>query len=324
MDKTALENIAKALVAPGKGILAADESAKTITKRFAAVGLTSNPELNRKYREMLFTAPGIEKFISGIIMFDETIRQNIPISKLIIPGIKVDEGLEPFGENGEEITRGLSGLDARLKEYLNFGLKFTKWRGVFKISDITPSEGFVLENVERMVQFAKISQENGFVPIVEPEVLLDGDHTTSRCEEVETKVLKKLFEKLSQQEVHLPGLLLKASMILPGKDSGVVADPYEVARVTVRTLVNSVPPEVAGVVFLSGGQSEEEATANLREINKSAGGRSEILWPLSFSFGRGLQNSALLTWAGKDENVKTAQETFIVRAKANSEARYGK
>lgn len=321
MDKAALETVAKALVAPGKGILAADESTKTITKRFAAIGLTSTPELNRRYRGMLFTTPGIENYISGIIMFDETIRQKIPINKAIIPGIKVDEGLEPWGETKEEVTKGLTGLEGRLKEYLNFGLKFSKWRGVFKISATTPSEGFLIENLERMAKFAKISQESGFVPVVEPEILLDGDHTTSKCEETETKVLKKLFEKLAILGVYLPGLLLKTSMVMPGKDSGVKAEPLEVAQATLRALKNSTPGEVTGIVFLSGGQGEEEATANLREINKIAAGSP---WQLSFSFGRALQNSALLLWAGKDENINAAQGTFLARAKANSEARYGK
>jgi len=321
MDKIALETVARDLVAPGKGILAADESTKTIEKRFTAVGLRSTAELNRKYREMLFTTPGIEEYISGIIMFDETVRQNIPINKSVIPGIKVDEGLEPFGENREEITKGLAGLEVRLKEYLNFDLKFSKWRGVFKISATTPSEGFLIENLERVAKFAEISQRLGLVPIVEPEILLDGDHTTSKCEETETKVLKKLFEKLAILGVYLPGLLLKTSMVLPGKDSGVKAEPLEVAQATLRTLKNSVPPDVPGIVFLAGGQSEEEATANLREINKIGVGSP---WQLSFSFGRALQNSALEIWAGKDENVKKAQEAFYIRAKLNSEARYGR
>lgn len=320
MNNDSLKEVAQALVAPGKGILAADESTKTIEKRFTSVGLQSTEEARRKYREMLFTTSGIEQYISGIIMFDETVRQNIPLNAKIIPGIKVDEGLELFGEGGEEATKGLSGLEERLKEFLSFGLKFTKWRGVFKISATTPSEGFLIENLERMAEFAKISQEAGFVPIVEPEVLLDGDHTTGRCEEVETKVLQKLFEKLLQQKVYLPGLLLKPSMVLPGKDSGIVAESLEVAQATLRTLTNSVPPDVAGIVFLSGGQSEEEATANLREINKVG---ANAPWPLSFSFGRGLQNSALSTWAGEDENIKAAQAAFLARAKANSEAILG-
>lgn len=329
MNTARLEEVANALVTPGKGILAADESTKTITKRFAAIGLTSTPELNRKYREMLFTTSGIGEFISGVILFDETVRQTsqgtmftqLLKNEGIIPGIKVDEGLEPFTQTNEEVTKGLDNLETRLTEYQNYGLGFTKWRGIFKISDTTPSEGFMIENLERMVEFAKISQDAGFVPIVEPEILLDGKHTTTRCEEIETKILIKLFEKLSVGQVYLPGLLLKTSMVMPGKESGVKADPFEVAQVTIRTLKKSVPAEVAGIVFLSGGQSEEEATANLKEINKV---EPNPPWPMSFSFGRALQNSALMVWGGKDENIKLAQEAFLVRAKANSEARYGR
>jgi len=219
------------------------------------------------------------------------------------------------------VTKGLEGLESRLQEYLGMGAKFTKWRGVFKIAATTPTEGFIIENLEKMAAFAKISQDAGFVPIVEPEVLLDGSHTTSRCEEVETKVLQKLFEKLAVQSVYLPGLLLKTSMVMPGKESGVKAEPLEVAQATLRTLQNSVPPEVAGIVFLSGGQSEEEATHNLREICKTG---VNSPWPLGFSFERALQNSALLLWTGKDENIKAAQAAFLARARANSEARYGR
>ncbi|MCX6706282.1 MAG: fructose-bisphosphate aldolase class I [Candidatus Woesebacteria bacterium] len=318
-----MKETAQRLVASSKGILAADESTKTITKMFEAINLTSTPELNKKYRKMLFTAVGIEEFISGVILYNETIRQGlgkILEGKAIIPGIKVDEGLEPFGEGEEEATKGLEGLPERLKEYLEMGAKFTKWRGVFRISDTTPTDSFLEENLGRMVKFAKISQEVGLVPIVEPEILLDGNHTTTRCEEIETKVLKLLFEKLVAEGVDLSSLILKTSMVLPGKDNGVKAAPLEVAKVTVRTLKNSVPSGIAGVVFLSGGQSPNEATDNLNEIEKNLDG---ISFPLSFSFGRALQEEALNSWKGFDENIKIAQEVFINRARKVFFARKG-
>jgi fructose-bisphosphate aldolase class I len=319
-----MKDTARKLVLSPKGILAADESTKTITKRFLAIGLTSTPELNKKYREMLFTTPGIEEFISGVILYDETIRQGlgkILDEKGIIVGIKVDGGLESFGEGEEEATSGLEGLFERLKEYFSLGAKFTKWRGVFRISDTTPTDSFLEENLNRMVKFAKVSQSTGLVPIVEPEILLDGNHTTTRCEEIETKVLKLLFEKLVAEGIDLASLVLKTSMVLPGKDNGVKAAPLEAAKVTVRTLKNSVPSEVAGIVFLSGGQSPDEATSNLNEIEKNIDG---LTIPLSFSFGRALQEEALQVWTGLDENIKTAQEVFLNRARKVSLAREGK
>lgn len=324
-----MKETAQRLLAPGKGILAADESTKTITKRFESIGLTSTPELNKKYREMLFTTAGIEEYISGVILYDETLRQESqgkPFPKLladrgIIPGIKVDEGLEPFGEGEEEATKGLDGLPQRLKEYLEMGAKFTKWRGVFRASDIYPTDSFLEENLGRMVKYAKISQAMGLVSIVEPEVLLDGNHTTAKCEEVETKVLKLLFEKLVAEVVDLSSLILKTSMVLPGKDNGVKTAPLEVAKATVRTLLNSVPQEVAGVVFLSGGQSPDEATNNLNEIEKNLDG---LIFPVSFSFARALQEEALKVWGGKDENIKAAQNVFYERARKVSQARDGK
>lgn len=319
-----LKEVASQLLASPKGILAADESTKTITKRFETIGLTSTPDLNKKYREMLFTTPEIEEYISGVILYDETIRQGlgeILKEKGIIPGIKVDEGLEPFGEGEEEATKGLEGLPERLKEYLSMSAKFTKWRGVFRISDIYPTDSFLEENLGRMVKYAKISQTMGLVPIVEPEVLLDGNYTTAKCEEVETKVLKLLFEKLVAEGVDLSSLILKTSMVLPGKDNGVKAAPLEVAKATVRTLLNSVPQEVAGVVFLSGGQSPDQATCNLNEIEKNLDG---LIFPVSFSFARALQEEALKVWGGKDENIKAAQNVFYERARKVSQARDGK
>lgn len=317
------------ILAPGKGLLAADESTHTIEKRFTALGLTSTPELNRVYRQMLFTTPGIEEFLGGVIMFDETVRQKTDggilfpeflTQKGIIPGIKVDGGLEPFNDSLEQITKGLEGLADRLKEYSGMGLKFTKWRGAFAISDIFPTDAFLEEDLSRMTEFAKISQDGGFVPIVEPEVLLDGNHTTTRCELVETKVLQILFEKLKAAGVDLSNLILKTSMVLPGKDSGVKAAPLEVAQATLRTLKNSVPKDAFGVVFLSGGQTPDEATNNLNEIVKLKG---DVAWQVSFSFARALQEEAMKEWSGKDENIPAAQKVFFERAKRVSQARKG-
>jgi fructose-bisphosphate aldolase class I len=323
-----MQEIISKLLTPGKGLLAADESAKTITKRFAAIGLASTSELNRQYREMLFTTPAIEEFISGIILFEETIGQTLQgklapqllVDKGIVPGIKVDEGLEPFNGDKEEVTRGLEGLGERLKRYLASGLMFTKWRGAFAISDIFPTDAFLEENLGRMAKFAKISQENNLIPIVEPEILLDGNHTTARCEEISIKVWKKLFEKLHSEGVNLSAILLKTSMVLPGKNSGVKPAPLEIAHATLRALKNAVPTEVPGVLFLSGGQSPDEATANLNEIVKVGQGAP---WQLSFSFARALQEEAMQAWGGRQENVKIAQEAFYKRASLVSKARRG-
>lgn len=324
-----IKETAQKLVAPGKGLLAADESTTTIEKRFASLGIESTPETHRKYREMLMTTPEIENYLGGVILYDETVRQeaqekpfaNFLTEKGIIPGIKVDEGLEPFNGGEERATKGIDTLDARLKEYAKMGLKFTKWRAVFSISDIYPSDAFLEENIKRLSEYAKISQANDFTPIVEPEILLTGNHTTTRCEEIETKVLKMLFDKLKSENVDLGGLLLKTSMVLPGKDSGVKAEPLEVAHATLRTLQNSVPPEVCGIVFLSGGQSPDEVTNNLNEIVKLKGNST---WEISFSFARALQEEAMAVWNGKDENITLAQDTFMRRLKSVSDARNGK
>jgi fructose-bisphosphate aldolase class I len=316
------------LLFPGKGILAADESTHTIEKRFAPLGIESTPEMHRKYREMLLTTVGAENFLSGVIFFDETVRQKIGEKSFpeyisergTVPGIKVDEGLEPFNGTEEKITKGVETLDVRLKEYKPMGLKFTKWRAAISISDIFPTDDFLKEDMGRMALFASISQQNDFVPIVEPEVLLDGNHTITRCGEIEVKVLLTLFEKLREKNVDLTGLLLKTSMVLPGKDSGVKGAPLEVAGATLSALKRSVPPEVPGIVFLSGGQSPDEATANLNEIVKSKSGAP---WVVSFSFARALQEEALSAWGGKDENVAVAQEVFIRRLRKVSKARKG-
>jgi len=323
-----MEDSIQKILAEGKGILAADESAKTIEKRFAPLGLTSTPELNQKYREMLLTTPGVEQYLGGVILFDETAHQSIDgksfpqylTERGIVPGIKVDGGLENFDGSFEQITKVPADLDAKLKEYYQMGLRFTKWRAAIKITDIFPTDAFLEEDLNRMVDFATASQANQMVPVVEPEVLLDGNHTTTRCEEIETKVLKILFEKLKSGGVDLTKLLLKTSMVLPGEASGVKAEPLEVASVTLRTLKNSVPPEVPGIVFLSGGQTSDEATNNLDEIVKL---KNDAPWQLSFSFARALQSEALEIWAGKDENVVTAQKIFVTRLGLVSKARNG-
>ena len=318
-----MEEIIKKLLAPSKGLLAADESTHTIEKRFAAVGLQSTAELNRKYREILFTTPGIEKYLGGVILFDESVRQGlnkILDQKGIVPGIKVDGGLEPFNGTEEQITKVPEDLEAKLKEYFEKGLRFTKWRVAIMISGIFPTDAFLEEDLNRMVEFAKVSQAEGFVPIVEPEVLLDGNHTTTRCAEISVKVWHILFEKLKIAGVDLKNLILKTNMVLPGKDSGVKAEPLEIAEATLRSLKKSVPPEVGGIVFLSGGQTPDEATNNLNEIEKRKDGSP---WPISFSFSRALQEETMKEWLGKDENVGPAQKTFLNRLVMVSKARNG-
>lgn len=314
------------LLAPYKGILAADESTNTITKRFQALGLTSTPELNKQYREMLFTTTDFEKYISGVILFDESIKQGlgeILKSKGVLVGIKVDEGLENFNDTEEQVTKGLDGLSERLDEYKSLGATFTKWRGVIKISDLYPSDAFLNETLGRMAKYAKVVQEKGMTPIVEPEVLLDGNHTTTRCEEIMTKTLKRMFELLKAEEVDLTNLLLKSSMVLPGKDSGVTVMPLEVSNATLRTFKNSVPSEIPGIVFLSGGQTPDSAINNLNEIVKLNKESKFGPWDISFSYSRALQNDAMATWAGKDENREKAQEVFLDRLQKVSKARMG-
>ncbi len=326
-----MNQTAQNLLQPYKGILAADESTPSITKRFASLGLTSTPELNKEYRKMLFTAPDVEKYVSGVILFEETLRQEaqgkpfaeILKNKSIEVGIKVDQGLESFNGTDEQITKGLDGLGERLDEYKNLGATFTKWRMVVKITDNFPSEPFLAESLNRMADYAKIVQEKGMTPIVEPEVLLDGNHTNTRCEEITTKTLKKLFEVLKEKNVDLDNLILKASMVIPGKESGVIVMPLEVSNSTLRTLQNSVPTEVNGIVFLSGGQTPDQATFNLNEINKLNKDHKFGPWELSFSFGRALQEEALKVWNGKVENVANAQRVFIERLQKVSKARMG-
>lgn len=314
------------LLAPYKGILAADESTPSITKRFESLGLVSTPELNKEYRTMLFTTPDIEKYISGVILFDETIKQGLGETlkqRGIEVGIKVDQGLESFNGTEEQVTKGLEGLGDRLEEYKKLGATFTKWRMAAKITDNYPSDPFLKESLTRMADYAKLVQDNGMVPIVEPEVLLDGKHTNTRCEEITTKTLRALFEILKEKNVDLDNLILKASMVIPGKDSGVIVMPLEVSNSTLRTLQNSVPVEVPLIVFLSGGQTPDQSTFNLNEISKLNKGKQFGPWELSFSFGRALQEETMKEWSGKLENIENAQKVFLDRLQKVSKARQG-
>lgn len=313
------------LLVPYKGILAADGT-NGIIKRFEAAGLTFSSELDIRYKTMLFGTDSLENFISGVILNDKNIREGlgeILRKKNIAIGIKVDQGLESFNNTDEQITKGIDGLGERLEEYKRLGASFTKWRAVFKISDIYPTEGLLSDSLSRMADYAKVVQDHGLLPIVEPEVLLEGNHTNTRCEEISTKVLKRLFEILIEKNVNLDALILKASMIIPGKESGVVVMPLEVSNSTLRTLQNSVPVEVPGIVFLSGGQSFDSAIFNLNEISKLNKEKIFGQWDLTFSFERALQEGVLGVWQGKDENVTEAQQVFLDRLQKVSKARMG-
>ena len=325
-----LNSIARTLVVPGKGILAADWSFGTIEKQFSKIGIESTEENRRSYREMFFTTSGIEEYISGVIFFDETVyqktKENVSFPQVlekkgIIPGVRVDEGSEPFkGSSNERVTKGIDTLSTRLSKYTKENLKFTKWRGVFLIGDGLPTGELIRKNSQLLAKFAKLSQEKGLVPIVEPEVLLDGDHEIAVCEEVTKKAFSNVFSELEKEKVDLKGILLKPNMVLPGKDSPKKVSPNEIASATLRVLAKTVPEEVPGIVFLSGGQSPEESTANLNAINS----QGSYPWELSFSFARALQEPALMSWKGKPENVTMAKEAFYKRARLNSLARQGK
>lgn len=329
MDNTQLIDTAKSLVAPRKGILATDESSKTIQKKFDKIGLTSTPETNLFYRQMFFTTPGIEDYISGVILYDETIRQSTDgksvaeylESKGILPGIKVDKGawkLANFPE--EKIIEGLDGLRDRLIEYKELGAKFAKWRVVITIGEEIPTDTCIESNAEALARYAALCQEQDIVPIVEPEVLMDGGHSLEQCQEVTAKTLKAVFEKLKAHKIVLEGMILKPNMVISGKDSLTQANSKEIAQATVETFLEVVPKEVAGIVFLSGGQTPDEATENLKEINLIPGSP----WQLSYSYGRALQDEALKAWAGKQENIEVAQKAFLERSKKVSEARSAK
>jgi fructose-bisphosphate aldolase class I len=322
-----LQATARALVAEGKGILAADESDGTIKKRFDSIGVESTEETRRAYRDLLFTTESVEEYISGVILFDETIRQSsadgTPFTELlerrgIIPGIKVDKGAKPLAlAEGETITEGLDGLRERLKEYRELGARFAKWRGTYSISDTLPSEYCMWTNAHALARYAALCQEAGLVPIVEPEVLMDGDHTIERSFHVTSRVLFAVFTELADQKVQLEGTLLKPNMVLSGYDASERAGADEVAEETIRCFKRHVPAAVPGIVFLSGGQSDEDATANLNAMNKLG----PHPWQLSFSYGRALQAPALKAWAG--DNVEGGQRAFYHRAKMNSAARSG-
>ena len=332
---SSLHDIAQKLVAPGKGILAADESDSTCAKRFDKYGIPKTPEMRRKWRELLLTTPAIERGLSGVILFDETIRQQTsggaPFAEFlsgrgILPGVKVDQKTEPLvGSPEEEATKGLEGLPERLAEYATLGATFTKWRAVIRIDGAKgfPTKECIAENARRMAQYAKESQRAGLVPLVEPEVLLDGAHTLTRSQEAITKTLAEVFAALKNAGVDLGELLLKSSMALPGKDSGVSATQREIAEATLEAFFATVPKEVPGIVFLSGGQTPEEATTRLNEIVKLGRAR-KAPWRLSFSYSRALQDPVLKAWAGKDENVKQAQEIFRKRVEETALAAEGK
>jgi fructose-bisphosphate aldolase class I len=324
-----LEQTAKALVAEGKGILAADESDSTIKKRFDSIGVESTEENRRAYRELLFGTEGAEEFISGVILYDETIRQSAsdgtPFPKLleskgIIPGIKVDKGAKPLANaDGETVTEGLDGLRERLAEYRELGARFAKWRATYSISDHLPSDYCTWTNAHALARYAALCQEAGLVPIVEPEVLQDGTHTIERSFHVTSRVLGAVYTELFDQRVRLEGTLLKPNMVLSGYDASPRAAADEVAEWTLKCFRRHVPAAVPGIVFLSGGQSDEDATANLNAMNK----RGPHPWQLSFSYGRALQAPALKAWGGKPENVEAARRAYYHRAKMNSAARTG-
>jgi fructose-bisphosphate aldolase class I len=330
MSLKELETVARAMVAKGKGILAADESSGTIKRRFDSIKIESNEDTRRAYREMLLTTKGLEEAISGVILFDETIRTAIsdgtPFPQVlsrkgIMPGIKVDKGpVDIPGFPGEVVTEGLDGLRGRVKEYRDFGAKFAKWRAVITIGDGIPTPACLDLNAHALARYAALCQEGGLVPIVEPEVLLDGSHTIERCEEVTQETLKVVFSALANQRVYLEGMILKPSMVVSGKDCPRQAGVEEVAERTIRCLKRTVPGAVPGIAFLSGGQSAESATEHLNAMN-SMGPHP---WEVSFSYARALQDPALRSWKGQAANVAAAQKIFYHRAKCNSAARYGK
>ena len=329
MSLNTLEEIAEYIVSDGKGILAADESNPTCGKRFDSIGVESTESNRRDYREMLFRSSGMKDNIGGVILFDETIRQNAqdgtPLIELIknqgaLPGIKVDKGLAPLDSSPEEtITQGLDGLDERCKEYFTLGAKFTKWRAVIKISDDIPTDACIQANMEALARYAKIVQENNMVPMVEPEVLMDGNHSIERCYEVTSKSLNTLFKCLKDQGVNIAGTILKPNMVTSGSTAEAQASIQEVAEMTVQCLKENVPSDLPGITFLSGGQSDVNATAHLDAMNKIGG----FSWKLSFSYGRALQQPSLKAWLGKEENVPQAQEALSHRALMNKLAANG-
>ena len=329
MALESLEEIAAYIVEDGRGILAADESNPTCGKRFDSIGVESTEGNRRDYREMLFRSEGMKGNIGGVILFDETIRQkaedgtslvNIITAQGALPGIKVDKGLKPLDDSPEEtVTQGLDGLNERCSEYEKIGAKFAKWRAVINIGEGIPTEDCINQNMEALAKYAKIVQENKMVPIVEPEVLMDGNHSIDRCLEVTSKTLSALFNYLEEHGVNIKGTLLKPSMVISGKDAIEQAGVEEVAEKTLKCLIANVPSDLPGITFLSGGQSDIDATAHLDAMNKIGG----FDWKLSFSYGRALQQPALKTWLGKKENAEAAQAALSHRALMNKKAAQG-
>jgi fructose-bisphosphate aldolase class I len=330
--KELMENASR-IARPGFGILAADESTGTIGKRFDNIKLENTEENRRKYRELLFTTPGIENYISGVILYEETVKQSTKEGKLfldllkekgILPGIKVDKGTAVLpGTNDETATLGLDDLAKRAKEFYDKGIRFAKWRAVLKIDGDAPTPQAIQENAWGLARYAAICQENGLVPIVEPEILADGAHSIDKSLVISQKVFAAVFKALHDNNIFFEGILLKPNMVTPGSSdpNRASVSAREIAEKTILALSRTVPPAVPGITFLSGGQSEEEATLNLDEMNKSS---LKKPWALTFSYGRALQHSTIKTWAGKDENFLAAQNVLITRAKANSEASLGK
>lgn len=325
-----LHTTAKAMVAKGKGILAMDESSGTCKKRFDKAGIADNVENRRAYRDLLLTAPGLADYVSGAILYDETIRQATSDGTAfpefmkkagIIVGIKVDTGAKDLaGFPGEKVTEGLDGLRERLAEYKKLGARFAKWRAVITIGDGIPSPGCYEANAHGLARYAALCQEAGIVPIVEPEVLIDGTHTLERCYAVTEETLRTVFRELAAQRIAFDGMILKASMVISGKECSKQAGVKDVAEQTVRCLRNTVPVSVAGVAFLSGGQTTEQASAHLNAMNTMF---KDLPWPLTFSYARALQQPALDAWKGKPENVKAAQKLLLHRARLNSAASTG-
>ncbi|MGB6449232.1 MAG: class I fructose-bisphosphate aldolase [Steroidobacteraceae bacterium] len=330
MNRSELERVARAMVVKGKGLLAADESSGTIKKRFDVIKLDSTEEHRRAYREMLFTAPGASDSLSGVILFDETIRQKthdgVPfpdylVQHGVIPGIKVDEGAKPLaGFPGETITEGLDGLRERLIEYRKLGARFAKWRAVIDIGEGIPTAFAVRANAHALARYAALCQEQEIVPIVEPEVLMDGAHSIDRCEEVTDRVLEEVFHALHEHRIYLEGMVLKPNMVISGKKAPIQAGPEQVAQATVRCLKRRVPAAVPGIAFLSGGQSPEEATLHLSLINQLGA----LPWSVTFSYGRALQDTALKGWGGSPAGFAVGQKELAKRAKLNGLATLGR
>ena len=324
-----LKQTIKDMAVVGKGILAADESVKTATKRLASINTESTEETRRQYRNIMLSAPQVEKYLSGVIMFEETLNQKsddgisfprLLAKKGIVPGIKVDQGLVDL-DNGEQYTKGLDGLGNRLEEYKKSGCRFAKWRAVYSISEKTPSPEIIQRNAEDLAKYAKICQEHGIVPIVEPEVLIDGTHSIDTSYKVTEKVQKAVFDSLRKEDVAIEYVILKPSMVISGKQAQNRAGVDEVARQTVKCLKATVPPELPSINFLSGGQAPEEATAHLNSMHTLG---EKLPWYVSFSYARALQEPALKAWQGKKENIPAAQKAFLKRARLNSLATMGK